>query len=62
MQRTQHIDAARDSRHDYARCGWHTSAIVATSFVGVVVMPVTLATAKINPRRTPGGLPEEGNP
>jgi len=61
MKRLQHTP--QHSRRDaVASCGWATSALTVTPFVGVVVMLDTPVTAKINPRWVPGGLPEEGNP
>ena len=63
MKRSQQTAAAQPSRDDaIVRCGWHTSALTVTSFAGVVAMLGTPVTAKINPRRALGGLPQEGNP
>ncbi len=61
MKRIQHT--GQHSRRDaLAQCGWTMSALTVTPFAGVVVVLATASTAKINPRRVPGGLPGEVNP
>jgi len=41
-------------------CQWHVSAVASRS--GIAAMVGTLFTAKINPSKLPGGLPNEGEP